>query len=73
MSVHSAGGDQHQMTLTYMFDTRSTNVFIGLEWIVMGEHELTFCEKKLTRCNSKLEPISVKTLKKYLFKDVDAV
>ena len=68
----TAGRDQ-QMTLTYLFDTRSTNVFKWLEWIVLDEHELIFCEKNLTRCNSKLEPISVKTLKKYLFKVVDAV
>jgi hypothetical protein len=73
LTVQSAGGDQHQMTLTYMFNTRSTNVFKRLEWIVMGEHELTFCEKKLTQCNSKLEPILVKTLKKNLFKVVNAV
>jgi hypothetical protein len=60
-------------TLDYMFDTASTNVFKWLEWIIMDEHELAFCEKDLTRGNSKLDPISVKTLKKYLFKVVKAV
>jgi hypothetical protein len=54
-----------------MMDTRSNNVFTWLEWKVMDEHEK--CEKTLTRCNTRLEPISVKTLKKYLFKVVDAV
>jgi hAT family C-terminal dimerisation region len=62
-----------QTTLDYMFDTRSTNVFKWLEWIIMDEHELGFCEKDLTRGNANLEPISVKTLKKYLFKLVNAV
>jgi hAT family C-terminal dimerisation region len=62
-----------QTTLDYMFDTRSTNVFKWLEWIIMDEHELAFCEKDLTRGNANLEPISVKTLKKYLFKVVNAV
>ncbi|KAI2512776.1 hypothetical protein MHU86_1564 [Fragilaria crotonensis] len=62
-----------QTTLDYMFDTASTNVFKWLEWIIMDEHELAFCEKDLTRGNSKLDPISVKTLKKYLFKVVKAV
>ena len=61
------------MTLDYMFDAASTNVFKWLEWIVMDVHELTFCEKDLTRSNTKLDPISVKTLKKYLFKVVKAV
>ena len=62
-----------QTTLDYMFDTRSTNVFKWLEWIIMDEHELAFCEKDLTRCNASLETISVKTLKKYLFKVVQSV
>jgi hypothetical protein len=39
----------------------------------MDEHELIFCEKILTQCNTRLEPNSVKTLKKYLFKVVEAV
>eukprot|EP00731_Ephydatia_muelleri_P013975 Em0007g1285a len=62
-----------QTTLEYMLDSRSTNIFKWLEWIVMGELELIFCEKDLTRSNTKLKPISVKTLKKYMFKLVEAV
>ena len=62
-----------QTTLEYMLDSRSTNIFKWLEWIVMGELELIFCEKDLTRSNTKLQPISVKTLKKYMFKLVEAV
>ena len=37
-----------QTTLDYMYDSRSTNVFKWLEWIIMDEHELSFCEKDLT-------------------------
>ena len=62
-----------QTTLDYMYDSRSTNVFKWLEWIIMDEHELSFCEKDLTRGNANLDPISVKTLKKYLFKLVTVV
>jgi hypothetical protein len=72
-SMSSVSGQPQQTTLNFMMDTRSNNVFKWLEWIVMDEHELIFCEKILTRCNTRLEPISVKTLKKYLFKVVDAV
>jgi hAT family C-terminal dimerisation region len=71
--MSSVSGSTLQTTLNFMMDTRSNNIFKWLEWIVMDEHELIFCEKPLTRCNAKLEPISVKTLKKYLFKVVEAV
>ena len=39
----------------------------------MDEHKFLFCEKELTQKNSNLKPISVTTLKKYLFKVVEAV
>ena len=55
-----------QTKLDYMFDTASTNVFKWLDWIIMDEHNLEFCEKDLTQGNTKLDPISVKTHKKYL-------
>ena len=35
-----------QTTLAYLADPKSTNIFKWLEWIVMDEHELGFCEKK---------------------------
>jgi hypothetical protein len=59
------------MTLDYKFHTASTNVFKWLEWIVMDVHKV--CEKDLTQGNTKLDPISVETLKRYLFKVVKAV
>ena len=66
-------GVSGQTTLVYLFDSHSTNVFKWLEWIIMDEHEFLFCEKELTQKNSNLKPISVKTLKKYLFKVVEVV
>lgn len=34
-----------QTTLDYMSDTRSTNVFKWLKWIIMDEHKLAFCKR----------------------------
>jgi hypothetical protein len=53
--------------LDYKFDSRSSNIYKWLEWVVMEELELPFCEKSLTRHNTKLQPISAKTLKKLMF------
>jgi hypothetical protein len=39
----------------------------------MDEHKYLFCEKELIKKHSNLKPISVTTLKKYLFKVVEAV
>ena len=39
----------------------------------MDEHELKFCEKKVTRLNTRLTNITSKTLKKYMFRLVGAV
>ena len=55
-------------TLDYMIDAKSTMYFKWAEWIIMDEHELIFVEKELTRRNSTLEKISVKTLKSICFK-----
>ena len=62
-----------QTKLTYLVNAKSSNIFKWLEWIVMEEHELNFCEKKLTRKNTNLTRISKKTLKKYVFRLVRAV
>ena len=39
----------------------------------MDEHKFLFCEIELTQKSSNLKPISVTTLKKYLFKVVEVV
>lgn len=62
-----------QKILKYLIDDESKNIFKWLEWIVMDEHELGFCEKKMTIKNTSLAPISTKTLKKCMFNLVRAV
>ncbi len=72
-SVSVIGSVSCQTTLDCLIDSKSSNIFKWIEWIVMDELPLTFCEKELTRTNSKLQRISVKTLKKYIFKIVAGV
>jgi hypothetical protein len=62
-----------QTSLDFLIDSKSKTVFKWIEWIVMDEHPLTFCEKELTRSNTNLPKISTKTLKKYLLKLVVVV
>ena len=47
-------------------DKKSVNIFSWLEWIVMDLIPFSFVEKKLTRKNVKLEPISRSSITKYL-------
>ena len=52
-----------QTTLEYMLDSRSTNVFKWLEWIVMGELEVDLLQKKsspeaIRNCNRSLSKLS---------------
>lgn len=56
-----------QTTLEYMIDSKSRGSYKWLDWIVMDEHELSFCEKDRTRENTNLPKICSKTLKKYMF------
>ena len=72
-SLSVGGSVCGQATLGFMVDSKSGNVFKWIEWIVMDELPLIFCEKQLTRTNTNLQHISVKTLKKYIFKLVAAV
>jgi hypothetical protein len=62
-----------QATLDFVFDSHSNNIFKWLEWIVMDELELSFCEKSLTKANTKLQPVCARTRKKYMFKLVEEV
>ena len=64
---------QMQIALDVLIDKKSSNVFTWLEWIVMEELPLQFCEDPLTRKNTTLSMISAKTLKKYLFLVVTGV
>jgi hypothetical protein len=63
-----------QATLDNIFlDAKSINVMKWIEWIVMDGLPLSFCEKELTRSNTKLERICTKTLKKYMLLLVEEV
>ena len=62
-----------QTTLEYLIDSKSRNVYKWLDWIVMDEHVLSFCEKDRTRENTNFGKICSKTLKKYMFLLVAAV
>ena len=57
----------------YLVDTRSADIYKWLDWIVMDELELGFCEQPRTRGNSNLSKICTKSLKKYMFQLVSAV
>ena len=50
---------------------KALNYYGWLEWIVNQNLPFSFCEKPLTKRYTKLEPISTKTLKEYLFKVVE--
>jgi hypothetical protein len=74
-SVSESGNSNtgRQYTLDYLIDDKSRDIFKWLEWVVMDEMGIGFCEKALTRENSNLQPISAKTLKKYMLLLVDEV
>ena len=44
------------------------NLHDWLEWMVMNDESPTFCENKYARKNSRLQPMSRKTLLKYAYK-----
>ncbi|ETV72065.1 hypothetical protein H257_12857 [Aphanomyces astaci] len=71
--AEAIGQNSKSAPLDAWFDPKATNIFNWIEWLIMNEHEFTFVESQLTRKNSTLKPISVKTIKRYCFKLVKAV
>lgn len=63
---HSPNNGAEQTTLEYMIDSKSRGIYKWLDWIVIDEHELSFCEKDHTRENTNLPKICSKNLKKYM-------
>ena len=45
---------------------KGSNIFNWMEWVIMDNHSFNFVEKPLTKKHTKLEPISVDTLMKYI-------
>ncbi len=52
--------------LSYFIDTKATNIYGWIDWIVSENLPLNFCEKESSRKYSKLKPVSVETVKKYM-------
>jgi len=51
-----------------VIDEETRNIFRWCEWTVMDRLPLSFVERKMTRMNAVLSPISKKTLKTYLMR-----
>lgn len=62
-----------QSSISTFFDKKTKNVYGWIDWVVGAVKPLIFCEKPLTRKYVKLESLSSKTLKKYLFKLAETV
>ena len=45
---------------------KGSMIFNWLEWVITDNHSFSFVEKPLTKKHTKLEPISVDTLMKYI-------
>jgi hypothetical protein len=70
------GSNQSGMSngsLLHLVDNKSMNIFRWIEWLVMDELPLSFVSKPLTRLNTKLQHISINTIKKYIFRLSEAV
>ena len=52
--------------VTRTVSPRAVNAFNWIEWIVMDDLPFSFIEKRLTRKNTSLEPLSRSSLMKYL-------
>ena len=48
-------------------------IYSWLEWVVMGNHTFSFCEAELTKKNTKLRHMSIKTLLIYMKHVSDAL
>lgn len=68
--MNSKKKDQPQ---SLFVNRKGSNVFNWIEWVIMDNHSFSFVEKPLTKKHSKLEPISVDTLMKYIKLVTEAV
>ena len=64
---------QKQTSLKFVIDPKCNDIYKWIDWIVMDELELSFCEQERTRGYTNLSTTCNKTLKKYMFKLRDAV
>ena len=52
--------------LTSFIDTKSSNIYSWIDWIVGENLPFNFCEKECTRKYTKLKSISVESVMKYM-------
>ena len=57
-----------QTCLQFLVDPKSKDIYKWIDWIVMDELELSFCEQERTRRYTSLNKTCTKTIKKYMFK-----
>ena len=65
-SKMTAVHDESTAFSAFYVDSKSSNLFGWLEWVIEDNLPFSFCERKNTKKYSKLDPISVKTFMKYL-------
>lgn len=52
--------------LTSLIDTKSSNIYGWIDWVVSQNFPFSFCENAINRKYTKLKPISTETLMKYM-------
>ena len=57
-----------QKNLQFAIDPKAHDIYKWIDWVVMDELELSFCEQERTRGYSNISKICTKTLKKYILK-----
>jgi hypothetical protein len=66
MGLKIRGKSHKQASLNLLVPQKAVNIFKWIQWIVMKLLPFSFVECEFTRQNSNLEPISRKTLVKYI-------
>jgi hypothetical protein len=66
--VSEIGSNQSKQTGKSNGSLLHLNIFRWIEWIVMDELPVSFVSKPLTRLSTKLQHISINTIKKYIFR-----
>ena len=71
--ISTAVGTSLQTKIDQFMDIKSRGIFKWLDWVIMDELELSFCESDRVREFTTLSKISSKTLKKYMMSLSSAV
>jgi len=71
MEVMNSKKKDHPVSL--FVNRKGNNIFNWMEWVITDNHSFSFVENPLTKKHTKLEPISVDTLMKYIKLVTEAV